>query len=248
MSTRAHPRSQIAWAPSTKHSIARKRKMAAAGVDTLVDAGPVRAHVLELLGYGMNPRMIAWQAGVPDTTVRFIRDGVHQQTRVWVAERLTRVQPLPHPNQRTVLTIGALRRTRALQALGWSVRDIGDRIGMEATALTAMQRRTRIDYRTWARIRDVYEALSATPGPSKIARASAARKGWLNPFEWEGYDIDDPRVTPPRSARTTADRSGARADRLGQVAELTAQGLSAGAIADQLGVSERQIQRDRSAA
>ncbi|WP_238780342.1 hypothetical protein [Prescottella equi] len=248
MSTRAHPRSQIAWAPSTKHSIARKRKMEAAGVDTLVDAGPVRAHVLELLSYGMNPRMIAWQAGVPDTTVRFIRDGVHQQTRVWVAERLTRVQPLPHPNQRTVLTIGALRRTRALQALGWSVRDIGDRIGMEATALTAMQRRTRIDYRTWARIRDVYEALSATPGPSKIARASAARKGWLNPFEWEGYDIDDPRVTPPRSARTTADRSGARADRLEQVAELTAQGLSAGAIADQLGVSERQIQRDRSAA
>ncbi|ORL41360.1 hypothetical protein A6F59_11010 [Prescottella equi] len=238
----------MAWAPSTKHSIARKRKMAAAGVDTLVDAGPVRAHVLELLGYGMNPRMIAWQAGVPDTTVRFIRDGVHQQTRVWVAERLTRVQPLPHPNQRTVLTIGALRRTRALQALGWSARDIGDRIGMEATALTAMQRRTRIDYRTWARIRDVYEALSATPGPSKIARASAARKGWLNPFEWEGYDIDDPRVTPPRSARTTADRSGARADRVEQVADLTAQGLSAGAIADQLGVSERQIQRDRSAA
>ncbi|MBM4587609.1 hypothetical protein GS507_05305 [Rhodococcus hoagii] len=248
MSTRAHPRSQIAWAPSTKHSIARKRKMEAAGVDTLVDAGPVRAHVLELLGYGMNPRMIAWQAGVPDTTVRIIRDGVHQQTRVWVAERLTRVQPLPHPNQRTVLTIGALRRTRALQALGWSARDIGDRIGMEATALTAMQRRTRIDYRTWSRIRDVYEALSATPGPSKIARASAARKGWLNPFEWEGYDIDDPRVTPPRSARTTADRSGARADRLEQVADLTAQGLSAGAIADQLGVSERQIQRDRSAA
>ncbi|NKT24506.1 hypothetical protein GS905_24800 [Rhodococcus hoagii] len=248
MSTRAHPRSQIAWAPSTKHSIARKRKMAAAGVDTLVDAGPVRAHVLELLGYGMNPRMIAWQAGVPDTTVRFIRDSVHQQTRVWVAERLARVQPLPHPNQRTVLTIGALRRTRALQALGWSARDIGDRIGMEATALTAMQRRTRIDYRTWARIRDVYEALSATPGPSKIARASAARKGWLNPFEWEGYDIDDPRVTPPRSARTTADRSGARADRVEQVADLTAHGLSAGAIADQLGVSERQIQRDRSAA
>ncbi|NKR24045.1 hypothetical protein GS479_01435 [Rhodococcus hoagii] len=248
MSARAHPRSQIAWAPSTKHSIARKRKMEAAGVDTLVDAGPVRAHVLELLSFGMNPRMIAWQAGVPDTTVRSIRDGVHQQTRVWVAERLTRVQPLPHPNQRTVLTIGALRRTRALQALGWSARDIGDRIGMEATALTALQRRTRIDYATWARIRDVYEALSATPGPSKIARASAARKGWLNPFEWEGYDIDDPRVTPPRSARTTADRSGARADRLEQVAELTAQGMSAGAIADQLGVSERQIQRDRSAA
>ncbi|EGD23944.1 helix-turn-helix domain-containing protein [Prescottella equi] len=248
MSTRAHPRSQIAWAPSTKHSIARKRKMEAAGVDTLVDAGPVRAHVLELLGFGMNPRMIAWQAGVPDTTVRSIRDGVHQQTRVWVAERLTRVQPLPHPNQRTVLTIGALRRTRALQALGWSARDIGDRIGMEATALTALQRRTRIDNATWARIRDVYEALSATPGPSKIARASAARKGWLNPFEWEGYNIDDPRVTPPRSARTTADRSGARADRLGQVAELTAQGMSASAIADQLGVSERQIQRDRSAA
>ncbi|MBM4551534.1 hypothetical protein GS445_18045 [Rhodococcus hoagii] len=65
MSTRAHPRSQIAWAPSTKHSIARKRKMDAAGVDTLVDAGPVRAHVLELLGLGMNPRMIAWQAGCP---------------------------------------------------------------------------------------------------------------------------------------------------------------------------------------
>ncbi|NKS14650.1 hypothetical protein GS580_27715 [Rhodococcus hoagii] len=196
MSTRAHPRSQIAWAPSTKHSIARKRKMEAAGVDTLVDVGPVRAHVLELIGFGMNPRMIAWQAGVPDTTVCFIRDGVHQQTRVWVAERLTRVQPLPHPNQRTVLTIGAVRRARALQALGWSSAAIGERAGMEQTQVTAATPHAH-RLRDVGRIRDVYEALSATPGPSNASRAYAARKGWLNPFEWEGYDIDDPRVTPP---------------------------------------------------
>lgn len=244
----ARPRTQVEWAPSRKHSDARRRRFTEAGVDTLVDAGPVRARILALAEIGVNLRMIAWQVGVPDTTVRFIRDGVHQQARVWVAKRIMRANHHPHPAQRSVLPVGAVRRCQALQALGWTSAQIGERAGLEQTNVTALQRRTRIDYATWALIRDVYDELSSTPGPSDRARSYAARNSWPNPFEWEGYDIDDPRVTPPRSARGARDRSGARADRLELVAELTAQGRSAEAIADQLGVSERQITRDRSAA
>lgn len=247
--TRARPRTQVQWAPSAKHSIARKRKMEAAGIDTLVDAGPVRAHILALAEIGVNLRMIAWQVGVTDTTVRLIRDGVHQQTRVWVAERIMRADHTPNPRMRSVLPIGAVRRCQALQAMGWTSAMIGERAGLEQTNVTALQRRTRLDYATWDRIRGVYDALSVTPGPSDAARAYARRRGWLNPFEWEGFDIDDPRVTPPRSARGGGrGRGGSRADRLGLVRELTAKGLSAQEIADRLGVSERQVQRDRSAA
>lgn len=244
----ARPMTLIDWAPSPKHAVARRRQLGSVGVETLVDAGPVRAHILALAEIGINPRMIAWQVGTTETTVRLIRDGEHRQVRIWVAERIMRADHTPTPRMRSVLPVGAVRRCQALQAFGWTSAQIGERVGLEQTNVTALQRRTRIEYAMWARIRGVYEELSSTPGPSERARLSAARKGWLNPFEWEGYDIDDPRVTPPRSARTTADRSGARADRREQVADLTAQGLSAGAIADQLGVSERQIQRDRSAA
>ncbi|MBM4548521.1 hypothetical protein GS445_01955 [Rhodococcus hoagii] len=236
---------KLASEKALKH---RRMKFAQAGVPTLVDSAPIRAHIDELLGMGMSAMMIARRAGVGDRTIRKIRSGEYAKTQFLVAQRIMAADHMPAPHMSFVMPVGAVRRVRALQAFGWTLTDIGARIGMAETNIAALQHQRRVSYSLWMRIREVYEELSSTPGPSDDSRRRASRKGWLNPFEWEGYDIDDPRVTPPRSARTTADRSGARADRLEQVADLTAQGLSAGAIADQLGVSERQIQRDRSAA
>ncbi|MBM4515477.1 hypothetical protein GS438_26170 [Rhodococcus hoagii] len=84
-----------------------------------------------------------------------------------------------------------------MQAFGWTLTDIGARIGMAETNIAALQHQRRVSYSLWMRIREVYEELSSTPGPSDDSRRRASRKGWLNPFEWEGYDIDDPRVTHP---------------------------------------------------
>ncbi|NKT91703.1 hypothetical protein GS854_01650 [Rhodococcus hoagii] len=235
-------------ARAAKASRIRRERLRAAGIPVMVDAARVRQHVESLIAVGVTMNAVAQRAGLSHQTLRLLVHGTSSQVRLDTAARLLAVTHHPHESQSWVPTVGALRRLRALQAIGWTSGKLGELLGMQQTHVVQLQHHTWMSRERWQQITDLYERLSVTPGPSSITRKRAAAKGWLNPFEWEGYDIDDPRVTPPRSARTAADRSGARADRLEQVAELTAQGLSAGAIADQLGVSERQIQRDRSAA
>jgi hypothetical protein len=94
---------------------------------------------------------------------------------------------------------GAHRRIRALQALGWSLRDINVELGCAnrhtGFASTLLGEAT-ILASTLERVIAVYDRLSMTPGPSNLARAKAAAKGYPPPLAWDEDAIDDPRACP----------------------------------------------------
>lgn len=241
-------RSAYVPACSLKDRVNRRVIAARAGLPAYVDAAPVRAHVDRLIEIGVTPSMIAQQVGVTGVTVTNIRDGAYPTVQYRVAAAVLAADHHPSPSMLTVLACGASRRLHALSALGWTVTAIGAEIGMSGAQISFIHRRQTISWRTWARVRDAYERLSAHQGPSSLTAKRAAARGLMLPLEWEGYDIDDPRVVPPRARRTAGvairDQLTERRER---VAELGATGLTIKQIAEQLGVTTRTVERDRAA-
>jgi transposase len=153
----------------------------------------------------------------------------------------------PHPHQVYVLAIGARRRLQALRASGYSIPEIAEHTESSGDSLYSSTRRPTITLRRWLEVRQVYALLSATPGKNTKAARMAAEKGWPLPMEWEGYDIDDPRVTPKETRRKGGDTARARrVELVERVQELTERGETAKRIAERLGVHERTVVRYRS--
>lgn len=96
------------------------------------------------------------------------------------------------PDETFISPVGSIRRIQALRALGWPMQMLEARYG------TFLQpppdARCSAGYaRT---IRDVYEELSGTTGPSTRVASLAVRSGWAPPLAWDGVDIDDPAAFP----------------------------------------------------
>lgn len=103
---------------------------------------------------------------------------------------------------RLVPKLGAVRRIRALMALGWPRRELARRAGYTGDALAGILngRRQTILRATHELIVELYDQLSMTPGPSDRTRAIALEKGWDPPLAWEGIDIDAPTALPDHGA------------------------------------------------
>lgn len=88
------------------------------------------------------------------------------------------------------------RRIEALMALGWRQRDIAEALGYKASheAVRSLLTRRNVERSTFERVKDVYERLSGTVGPSQAVRARARQKGYAPPLAWD--DIDDPAEEP----------------------------------------------------
>lgn len=240
------------YTPSTRprHKSLKARryhwhKLREAGVEVMVDPSRALEHILDLEAVGVTSAMVAWRAGLTIRAIRNLRAGVNGQIRRDTELAILAVDHLPHPSQRMVPPTGAVRRVRALQSIGWTTYQLAEMVGTTQSHLSKMQHATSITYRRWVEVRDLFDRLSTVPGDSVETRKRAAAKGWLLPMEWEGYDIDDPRMTPPRSARVgKVSRSARRRDRLEKVAALLAQDVSHNDIADRLGLHPRQVARD----
>lgn len=94
-----------------------------------------------------------------------------------------------------VPAIGAIRRLHALMALGWPLEAIARRGGWAgraslASILTYCQRSQTVLRTTHQRIAAVYDRLSGTPGPSKITRRQASKRGYAPPLAWDDIDND----------------------------------------------------------
>ncbi|MFG1659041.1 hypothetical protein ACGFIY_21165 [Micromonospora chersina] len=97
--------------------------------------------------------------------------------------------------------IGAARRLQGLAAEGHEARDLAGRLDVTCTLLirwrnpnvTAITRRRHND------IVQLAESLAGTPGPSRLARTIAHRKGWVPVAAWD--DIDDPKAKPRQRDR-----------------------------------------------
>ncbi|MFD8516516.1 hypothetical protein ACFV27_36930 [Streptomyces antimycoticus] len=105
-----------------------------------------------------------------------------------------------------VPALGAMRRIRALYALGHFNRDIAAAAGVSKDAVCALaagQWKT-LKVQHDAGIRRAYDQLSMSVGESWKTRRLAERQGWAPPLAWDDETIDDPKARPRRGKRSTA--------------------------------------------
>jgi transcriptional regulator with XRE-family HTH domain len=173
----------------------------------MVDAGPVRAHVLALKAAGVGDRRIGELSGVSRSALQKMsrnRAGTDEplRTNVWrsTANRILAI-PLEVDNRNYGVRIdatGSLRRLRALHAIGWTQTEIARRIGWTLANLNRyfISDPDRINRSTAVGIARVFNELQLTPGPSDRARRHARKHGWAPPLAWDEDAIDDPAAKP----------------------------------------------------
>lgn len=159
-----------------------------------VNGEHARAIMRELNNAGYTWKQISEMAGITVTGLYLIRDSdrrVQRNTAIAFAM-------LPRPDlfggEGVLSAVGIHRRIHALQALGWTQRDLCARLGWNPRRLAMVLCRDRIACSVARPIADLYEELSSAPGPSAKTRDIAAHKGWVPPLAWD--DIDDPDEQP----------------------------------------------------
>ncbi|WP_280330527.1 helix-turn-helix domain-containing protein [Nocardia wallacei] len=221
------------------------------GIPGYVPSGPIADHIETLAGFGLPLSSIARDAGCTHECVEGVLRRLWRTTRVRQATAIMAVSHRPNERQEIVLAIGAVRRLRALHAIGWTWHALSAHTpGLSASLLSQIARpganRIIMSWSAWATIRDAFEKLSGTPGTqgrAKHARLAAERRDWPAPLDWEGLDIDDPRVTAARSGPPKVTQRTRAADRRELARELLELGLSVETTAARLGVTVRQVER-----
>ncbi|OXR39822.1 hypothetical protein B7C42_08110 [Nocardia cerradoensis] len=245
------------YTPTRMETVGRKRgraQLAAAGVPGFMPVERVQTHIAGLLELRLPIASIARDAGVTKKTVLNIHHGAYETVRTRIAVPILRVDFHPNERQGNVLAVGAVRRLRALHALGWTWGRIAARTpGVSQTTISQLARSgtdtVLIAWDTWHAIHTAWEELSGTPateGRFELARQHARKELWAPPLDWEDLDIDDPRVTVTPSGAASGIGLRERADdRRREVARLTGIGLSAEEIAVRLGITKRHVVRYR---
>lgn len=214
------------------------------GMSGYTDSQPVTEHVRLLNSLGLPCRSIARDAGVCEETVQQIARGDRAIVRTRHSSAILTVGHHPTPEQDRVIAIGAIRRLQALSTIGWPWTPLAARtpFGHRLLCKVAIRPQVTVAYPFWSVIHDLYEQVSGTPGPHAGTRVRAAARGWHSTLDWDGLDIDDPRVFPspaPAFVEPTA-----KDVRQAEVARLLGKGWTGLRIAYHLGVSTRTIERD----
>jgi len=139
---------------------------------------------------------------------------------------------------------GTRLRLRALAAMGWRAHDVSERTGIIRTTLAHIAGQDGAGTSAGIRdaVREVYDEVSGTFGPSTRARERALRRGWLPPLALDDDRIDDPDYVPDRSALRRRESSQANAE---DVLWLLEQGETPAAVARRYGMSEASVLRYR---
>jgi transposase len=181
----------------------------------LVDAQPVREHMMMLAEFGLGYKRVAKLAGIGITPARNLIWGrqdsgprygeLQKQVKRETAEAILAVKP-----EIGVLAGGARipargvhRRVQALVTMGWSQSKLADRLGMERGNFGLMMQRTHVTVRVHREVAALFEELWNVLPPreewhDKIAFARskgyARKRRWLPPLAWDDIDND---VEPP---------------------------------------------------
>lgn len=199
----------------------RTNKNRRRGWSGLVPVDRARQHILALRTTGMTWDQIGDAAGVARSTV-FRTAGLDRPTdriRSSTAAKILAVRDM-EPDPARVPLFRARRRLQALQCLGWSLAEIGERCGWSSQNLLAIIRdntwrpRETVSAATFAKIARVYDELSMRVAPNdrytSNVRNRARRLGYMPPLAWD--DIDDPNEQPRGVHRTGEDRTRTKDD------------------------------------
>lgn len=184
---RPHLRAQKAW------RLRRQR-----GYEPLVDAQPMRDHIASLQGQGMSFNAIALSAGWLSRRHLEESMGHKKVTRATYARVMAVTLASDTRPNRYVESSGAQLRLRALSCMGWTMRDLSERTGLDRKGITEIQNGTTPEVRAKTRdaISAIYDELWDTDGPSIRTRLRSRRLGWFLPMELDDDQLDDPGYLP----------------------------------------------------
>lgn len=194
------------------HDLARRKLQAYGRYDTgLVDAEPVREHILALSEFGIGYKRIATVSGVGVTAVRNLvwgrqdpgpRKGeLQKRVKRETAEAILSVQfDVSNLADGGKLSAqGTHRRLQALIARGWSMSKLSTRLGIGVGNFSSLMQREQVFARTHRQVAELFEELWDQLPPreewrDKIAYsrsvAYAKARRWLPPLAWDDIDTD----------------------------------------------------------
>jgi hypothetical protein len=231
-----HP--SIADKRACPRCIARKRYTTALWSDArrdgnkligLVDVAETRRHITEVLvPSGLSQVRIAQLAGVDQAVVSLAAHGTRTKIYAINAAAILSVQPLAyrlHGRGTTINDTGTRRKMRGLYAQGWMAGYMAELAGTSMTGIWHWIAGRTDGRRSSESVQpevaeaaqrlvdklgpfDIAELDEPMDGMSQLSADRAAKRGWVVLADWDGLDIDDPRVTPHRPDETLAASNG----------------------------------------
>lgn len=232
------------------------RRRRAYGRQTPTDRVPIEPSqrtLQRLYAAGYTDNQLARLCGLTNQQTNRIRQRGSWVTRE-TAERIARgadmAKRVPARDllaDRYVDVTGARRRIQALMTQGWGVEHLGRQLGHSRGYLSPLLYGGRqITPALEQSVRDLYERLWNTTGPSTSTRIRSLKRGWATPLELDDDRIDDPAYTPVlHRLNPQIDKQQRRDHARRTVAQLTARGLHPAQIAPHAGVDIRTVQRIR---
>ncbi len=215
-------------------------------------------HLRGLLQAGCSQIAIGGAAGLARETIDAILHGkrkfVTNETAVILLaltpEQVWRSGGLRVPKKVTV------QRIRSMMALGWSLNWQARQLGLkDQGSLSSMFRDSRetVTLETERAVRRLAEQVGDTWGPDRRVQRWAEKRGWHVPGAYDARGDLIPGAAMAQASRRQQERERSEVTRerrtqsLDEVQRLTARGWSAARIAEQLGVTERSVERYRAA-
>lgn len=228
----------------------RRRAITAGTWQPLLDAEPIRQHLLTLHAAGITIHRVAAITGLEYRAVRNFtqhdygnaKPRKRRVTRA-VAAKILAVNPIDH-TPGNVETTGSRRRVHALMAIGWPLIYTAERAGIHPSNRSVVLARPSIRATTAQKITAAYDEMrdqkparhGVRPTSIKRAKQQAAANRWAPPAYWdENGAIDDPHFEP--MYRLT--RREIVAQDAGWI--MSTLGVDRGAAAERLGVSRDYV-------
>jgi hypothetical protein len=185
----------------------------------LVDAEPVRRHVLNLQSAGVSIVRIAEHANISFAILSHLLYSrgsarpASQQIRLVNARRILSVRAEDVATG-YVNPTGTHRRLQALMANGWPQLRLGPHASLHPVYINAVLKQTSVYGTTAANVAAAYDRLwnqdprqhGVSTGTWKKVRGIAHARGWAPPGAWDDDTIDDPAAHPEWTGYCGTDR------------------------------------------
>jgi len=159
--------------------------------DEMVD---VRHHINVLICAGMTTALIADLASVPVATIRSLRRTTTRTITPATADAILSITFHPSRGRDLTPAVGARRRLRALNAMGYGDPALAHRLNIEIDVVTSMPEKGLITSELWEAVHEIYDELSMRPGPDADLREQSRAAGVVPPLGWDDDEIDNPKA------------------------------------------------------
>lgn len=165
-----------------------------------IDGAAIRSHLRALVTAGMNTNFLAAYLTLTPAEVTALLHGGAETTTVQTAAAIMQIGFRPAPGRVYTPSVGAWRRMRALNAMGYSDERIDRMIADErsrpavTTVASTMPTAVMIPTALWKAVERVYDRCAMDLGPDVEVRVRSRAEGMVPPLGWDDDDIDDPRA------------------------------------------------------